>query len=133
MAETLDLAAFKLAVGPYTYPLQPEEGGSVRPSSVISDDVQAARILATVKALIEKEAPDAPETIADEAAIRAGAWLADILRPIASTSFSENRDAISIGGNAGAGLSRSASYRGGQCMRASGARALLGPWRKQSI
>ena len=138
MAVSLSLAEFKNAVNAYAESLTPykQKAGDARPSTVINDDVQAARILASVSALIEAEIGDnttCPQELQNHAAVKLGCYEADSLRPVASISFSENRSAISLGANTAAALDRNASYRTGHALRATGVRALLGPWRVQTI
>ena len=138
MAITLTLAEFKAAVNAYADALTPfkETAGDARPSTVINDDAQATRILAAVSALIKAElgaVTDCPQELQNHSAIKLGAYEADSLRPIASISFSENRSATSLGAGSEAALDRNASYRTGHAMRATGVRAMLGPWRVQSL
>ena len=138
MAVNLTLVQFQEGVNAYADSLTPwkETAGDARPSTVINDDAMAARILASVKALIESElgaATTCPEELQNHAAIKLGAFEADSLRPVAAISFSENRSAVSLGANTAAALDRSASYRTGHALRASGVRAMLGPWRVQSL
>ena len=138
MAVNLTLAEFKDAVNQFADALTPykQTAGDARPSTVINDDVQAARILASVSALIEAEIGDntgCPQELQNHCTIKLGAYEADSLRPIASLSFSENRSAISLGANTAAALDRNASYRSGHGLRATGVRAMLWPWRGQSI
>ena len=137
MAVGLTLTQFKDAVNFYATALKPyATGGDSRPSTVIDDDAMAARILATVAALIEAElgaVTDCPQAMQDHVAVRLGAYEADSLRPIAALSFSENRSATSLGASSESALDRNASYRSGHAMRATGARAMLGPWRKQTL
>ena len=138
MAVNLTLVQFQKAVNAYADSLTPfkQTAGDARPSTVINDDAMATRILATVTALIAAELGEdttCPQGVQDHAAVKLGAYEADSLRPIASISFSENRSAISLGANTAAALDRNASYRIGHAMRATGVRALLGPWRVQTI
>ena len=76
----------------------------------LDDDTEAARLLAVVSALVEREGPDAPEVIQNEAIIRAAAWL--------------HQSRVTIGLQTVEQRSHTAS-----CIGASGARALLEPWR----
>ena len=129
---------FKEAVNAYADALTPYKlkAGDARPSTVINNDAQATRILATVTTLIAAELGDdttCPKGVQDHASIKLGAYEADSLRPIAAISFSEKRSAISLGANTAAALDRNASYRSGHAMRATGVRAMLGSWRVQSL
>ena len=80
------------------------------------DQATADRLLPVVTALVTRYAPDAPDVIANEAAIRAGGWLHEQpkagIRSDAAGPFTVNYAA----GLAGA-------------MRNSGAAAMLAPWR----
>ena len=74
-----------------------------------ADDSVVDRLLAVGVAIVGREAPDAPETIANEAVIRSCAWL--------------YQTGISIGE-----LSVDNRTHAASALRASGARALLSPW-----
>lgn len=73
------------------------------------------RLLAVVTASVDRAAPDAPEAVANEAAIRVAGWLFQ----------RTNRGVIAQSGDV--------QYRAGggalSALRASGALALLAPWR----
>ena len=75
-------------------------------------DEDAARLLPVVTALVEAEAPAAPDAIKQEATIRAAGWL---------------RQSQTTLGQLDQLRAHAAS-----CVRASGARALLGPWVRRS-
>jgi len=51
---------------------------ALRTAGTTEENAEADRILATVRLLVEKRAPNAPTTIQNEAAIRAGGWLFDM-------------------------------------------------------
>ena len=78
----------------------------------LTDADEAMRLLMVVCALIDAEAPDAPSEIAREAAIRCAGWL--------------RQSSVTLGQ-----LSELRSH-GTSAVRASGARALLGPWVRRS-
>ena len=80
------------------------------------DSNTAARLLAVASALVERYAPEAPEAISNEAAIRSAGWLAD--QPSAAIR-SETEGDIST------------DYAPSQmsALRHSGAMALLSPWK----
>ena len=75
-------------------------------------ETDAARLLPVVTSLIDREAPDAPDAIKREATIRAAGWL---------------RQSQTTLGQLDQLRAHAAS-----CVRASGARALLGPWVRRS-
>ena len=68
-----------------------------------AESIEVARIMATVTALVEKHAPNAPDAIQNEAVVRAGGWLFDM--PAAQRTAA------------------------GDVLRNSGALALMLPWR----
>ena len=80
------------------------------------DETVVARLGATAAALVERFAPDAPESIKCEAVIRCAGWL---------------RDAPSSGARVEAegGISTDFTPSATGALRASGAMALLGPWK----
>ena len=80
------------------------------------DVTVATRLLAVVKPTVERYAPDAPTAIQNEAAIRFGGWLNE---SPASGARSESIGDIST--------TFSPMATGG--LRASGAMALLSPWK----
>lgn len=75
-------------------------------------DADAARLLPVVSALIDREAPDAPAAVANEAAIRSVGWL--------------RQSGVTLGQ-----LDQLRGH-GVSAVRASGARALLAPWVRRS-
>ena len=80
------------------------------------DSNTATRLLAVASALVERYAPEAPEAISNEGAIRSAGWLAD--QPSAAIR-SETEGDIST------------DYAPSQmsALRHSGAMALLSPWK----
>ena len=112
--------------------LQPSEaGGEVNPAHVIGDD-DADRLLLVVTASVEREAPEAPEAVQNEAAVRMAGWLSDDLRPIGAASVDVDYSSPELGAGRNAELNRNITYHRGQSgMRLSGARALLAPWRQR--
>ena len=80
------------------------------------DATRAAELLATVTALVERYAPDAPEAIKDEATIRCSGWLAQ------APAGGQRRE-----GTGDIDTSYSPTMTG--AMQASGAKGLLAPWR----
>ena len=74
----------------------------------LTDLAEASRLLVVVCALIDREAPDAPAEIQREAAIRTAGWL--------------RQSAVTLGQMDGL------RAHAVDAVRASGARALLGPW-----
>lgn len=83
----------------------------------LGHDINAAnRAFPTVVATVERYAPDAPDAVLNEAAVRFGGWLAEAP---ASGARSESTGDIST--------SFSPAMTGG--FRASGAMALLSPWK----
>ena len=78
-----------------------------------SDEV-VDRLLAVGIAIVEREAPDAPSSIQNEAVIRSVAWL--------------YQSGVSIGE-----LSVDNRTHAASALRASGARALLSPWIVRAI
>ncbi len=79
---------------------------------------RATTLLATVTALVERYAPDAPEAVRDEAALRAAGWL-----------YSAPANGIrrrSVGP-----LDASYSPNNHAALRHSGAMALLSPWKQR--
>ena len=85
--------------------------------SISTDEISEARadrLLAVVSALIEDCAPDAPEAVANEAAILTAGWFSD--RPFSGPYESVGDGSLRVtGGGLGA-------------LRSSGALALLGRW-----
>ena len=77
---------------------------------------RAARLLSVVSALVERYAPDAPAAIQNEAAIRAGGWLAE--QPAAGIRSESTGD-----------ISTSYAVNMPSALRASGGMALLSPWK----
>ena len=80
------------------------------------DVTRAAELLAVVTALVDGYAPDAPEAVRDEATIRAAGWLAQ------APAGGQRRE-----GTGDIDTSYSPAMTG--AMQASGAKALLAPWR----
>ena len=78
----------------------------------LTDPEEASRLLITVCALVDAEGPEAPAEIRREAAIRCAGWL--------------RQSSVTLGQ-----LSELRSH-GTSAIRASGARALLGPWVRRS-
>ena len=74
-----------------------------------ADDSVVDRLLAVGIAIVGREAPDAPEAVANEAVIRSCAWLFQTGVSIGELSVDNRTHAASA-------------------LRASGARALLSPW-----
>ena len=79
-----------------------------------ADNSTATRLLPVVSSLVEKAAPGAPDAVANEAAIRVAGYIAD------SPGGVQLRSTDDVG---------LAIPRGPSSMRASGALALLSPWR----
>ena len=130
MAVTLTRAQLQAALGGRKA-LQPSEaGGEVNPAHVIDDD-SADRILATVKAWVELEAPRAPDAVQNEAAIRVAGVLSDDLRPIGAASVGVDYSSPELGAGRNAELNRNITYLRGSPMRTSDARVLLAPWRRR--
>ena len=96
MAVTIDAAALATATG--------------------SDNATATRLLPVVMALVNRYAPAAPDAVANEAAIRAAAWL--IEHPAASVRSESAGD-----------ISTSYAPTMTSALRASGAMSLLSGWR----
>ena len=86
-------------------------------AAAIKADVSvAARLLPVVSLLVERFAPDAPDLIQDEAAIRCAGWLAE-MNP-------------NINIKAGNLTIRKTRYKGDLgALRSSGAMSLLSPWK----
>lgn len=80
------------------------------------DTATATRVLATATALVLRFAPDAPDAIANEAALRCSGWLAD------SPASGVRRESAGP-------LDASYSPLATGALRASGAMSLLGPWK----
>ena len=80
------------------------------------DDTVTARVGATASALVERYAPGAPDVVRDEAAIRVAGWL---------------REAPSYGARSESEgeISTSFSPSMTSALRASGAMAMLSPWK----
>ena len=80
------------------------------------DTATATRLLAVATALVERYAPDAPDAISNEAAVRSAGWLAE--QPAAAIRAETEGDI-------------STSYAPSQmsALRHSGAMALLSPWK----
>ena len=76
----------------------------------------AARLLPVVSLLVERHAPDAPASVQNEAAIRAGGWLAE--QPAAAIRSESTGD-----------ISTSYAVNMPSALRASGGMALLSPWK----
>ena len=76
----------------------------------------AVRILPTASALVDRFAPDAPEAVSNEAAIRTAGWLAE------SPSSGARRESV---GDIATTFSPAATG----ALRSSGAMALLSPWK----
>ena len=85
-------------------------------AAIHSDASTAARLLPVVEAMVERHAPNAPQAIRNEAAIRAAGWLHG--QPMANI---RERSAGPL----------SASYTPSMqsALRHSGAMALLSPWK----
>ena len=83
-----------------------------------TSDPRATQLLAVVSALVSRYAPDAPEDVLNEAIIRAAGWLQDSRH---SSVVSEL--------NFGGALDMRFRSPAASCVRASGAAALLSPWR----
>ena len=77
-------------------------------------DEAVDRLLAVGIAIVEREAPDAPSTIQNEAVIRSVAWLFQTGVSVGELSVDNRTHAASA-------------------LRASGARALLAPWIERTI
>ena len=80
------------------------------------DTATATRLLAVATALVERYAPDAPDAISNEAAIRSAGWLAD--QPSAAIRSETEGD-----------ISTDYSPSQMSALRHSGAMALLSPWK----
>ena len=80
------------------------------------DSATAARLLAVASALVTRFAPDAPDAIANEGAIRTAGWLAE-------------QPAAAIRAETEADISTSYAPSMQSALRHSGAMALLSPWK----
>lgn len=80
------------------------------------DDTVTARLGATASALVERYAPDAPEPIRCEAVIRCAGWLREA--PASGARMETTGD-----------LSTTYTPNATGALRASGAMALLSPWK----
>ena len=80
------------------------------------DSVTATRLLAVATALVNRYAADAPDAIANEAAIRAAGWLAE-------------QPAAAITGETEGDIRTSYSPSMLSALRHSGAMGLLSPWK----
>ena len=80
------------------------------------DLTTATRLLAVAAALVNRYAPDAPDAVANEAAIRAAGWLAE--QPSASITSETEGD-----------IRTSYAPTMLSALRHSGAMALLSPWK----
>ncbi len=85
-------------------------------SEIGTDATRAAHILASVEALVERYAPDAPAGVKREAVIRAAGWVAQ------APSAGQRREDT---GDVSTGFSPTMTG----CLSASGAKGLLAPWR----
>lgn len=90
--------------------------GDLGAAAQLADHDQATRLLAVVTALVERYAPDAPEEVLNEAAVRCAGWLAHT----AAGSIAR----VETGPKA-------TEYAVGQkgALRHSGAMSLLAPWK----
>ena len=97
---------------------EPEEGFLTADDlvAVSIDAADAARLVPVVIALVDRFAPDAPDAIRKEAAIRVAGWLYE------SPSSGIRRESVGP-----MDVSFSPTMTG--ALRASGAMALLGPWK----
>ncbi len=89
-------------------------------AALSTDAPTAARLLPVATALVDRHAPGAPEAIANEAAIRTAGWLFG--SPPALTAHRS----IEAGGDA---VKIEPRNPAASALRASGAAALLSPWR----
>ena len=80
------------------------------------NSTEASRFLATVTALIDRYAPDAPDAVSNEAAIRCAGWLTE--QPHAAVRSETIGD-----------IATSYAPSMQSALRHSGAMALLSPWR----
>ncbi len=80
------------------------------------DSATAARLLAVAGALVERYAPDAPDAVANEAAIRTAGWLAE--QPSAAITSESEGD-----------IRTSYAPTMLSALRHSGGMALLSPWK----
>ena len=80
------------------------------------DTATATRLLAVATALVERYAPDAPDAISNEAAIRSAGWLAE--QPAAAIRSESEGD-----------IRTSYATTAMSALRHSGGQALLSPWK----
>ena len=84
-------------------------------------DIEVARVGAAASALVEREAPGAPQPIRDEAVIRAAGWFLDARPAVRSTKIA------SADGTSYDREFNTSSHAAG--FRHSGAKALLSAWK----
>ena len=85
-------------------------------TELVIDSVTATRLLAVATALVERYAPDAPDSIQNEAAIRCCGWLAE--QPHAA-----------IRSESTGGIETAFAPSMQSALRHSGGMALLSPWK----
>ena len=86
-------------------------------------DADAARLLPVATALVERFAPGAPAPVQNEAVIRVSGWLSQ------QPSDSRSSESFNV---LGVDFSTAHNASAISPMRASGAMALLSPWKKRS-